>query len=346
MKVLKSQIFWAAAFLLLFFGNAASQDSRTSDKKDTSEVSNLNASTIENTNLIHFGDLVDVDVMGFTEFDWRGTVTSDGFLGGLSFTEDPVYALCRRTSDVAAEIQEAYGKFLNKPVVNVQILDKSDRPLAILYGAVRQPLRFRLMRRVSLKELIVLAGGFSENASGVIEIVSRPLTSYKVQPDHNSPEIESLQNPEPADKTGFLKINIVELLSGKAEADPIIKYGDIITVQTANPVYVIGDVANPGRFAFSDGLTVSRAISAAGGMSGKNGEAEIRVFRRNQGGTSVIELASDTSDEKEVGTFKLVEYDIVEVSGDRGNRVRYPPVLKNAEFENRPEQDLPVRVVD
>ena len=45
--------------------------------------------------LIHLGDLIDVDVVGSVEYDWRGTLNPEGFLSGINFTEDPIYGLCR-----------------------------------------------------------------------------------------------------------------------------------------------------------------------------------------------------------------------------------------------------------
>ncbi|MDM7924023.1 MAG: hypothetical protein QUS14_17160 [Pyrinomonadaceae bacterium] len=32
--------------------------------------------------LIHYGDLIDIDVVGSFEYDWRGTLTQEGFIDG------------------------------------------------------------------------------------------------------------------------------------------------------------------------------------------------------------------------------------------------------------------------
>ena len=50
---------------------------------------------------IHYGDLIDVDVIGSTEYDWRGTLNPEGFLDGMERLDEPVYALCRSVEDVA-----------------------------------------------------------------------------------------------------------------------------------------------------------------------------------------------------------------------------------------------------
>src|SRR5687767_9091315 len=66
-------------------------------------------------NLIHLGDLIDVDVVGSFEYDWRGTLTPEGFLNGLESLESEVFALCRSEEQLASEIAKAYGKFLRDP---------------------------------------------------------------------------------------------------------------------------------------------------------------------------------------------------------------------------------------
>src|SRR4051794_28459787 len=45
--------------------------------------------------LIHYGDLIDVDVVGNLDGDWRGTVNPEGFIQGLQYAADPIYALCK-----------------------------------------------------------------------------------------------------------------------------------------------------------------------------------------------------------------------------------------------------------
>src|SRR5215218_6200785 len=54
--------------------------------------------------LIHTGDLIDVDIVGSTEYDWRGKLTPEGFLNGINFVEEPIYGLCRAEEEVAAAV--------------------------------------------------------------------------------------------------------------------------------------------------------------------------------------------------------------------------------------------------
>jgi len=52
-------------------------------------------------NLVHFGDLIEVDVIGSFEYDWRGSLTPEGFFDGLDSLEYQVYGLCQSEEDLA-----------------------------------------------------------------------------------------------------------------------------------------------------------------------------------------------------------------------------------------------------
>jgi hypothetical protein len=62
------------------------------------------------SNLVHFGDVLDVDVVGSFEFDWRGTLTPEGYLNGLEHLGDQVYALCRNEADLAKDTSRTKGR--------------------------------------------------------------------------------------------------------------------------------------------------------------------------------------------------------------------------------------------
>ena len=122
------------------------------------------------SDLIHFGDLIDVDVVGSLEFDWCGTLTPEGFLDGYDKLPEPILALCRSEDDVAKAIADEYKTVLKDPRVVVRVLDRSNRAVAYLEGAVKFPQRFQLRRRVRLNELIILSGGITDRSNGEIRI--------------------------------------------------------------------------------------------------------------------------------------------------------------------------------
>src|SRR5687768_12510566 len=84
--------------------------------------------------LVHFGDLIEVDVVGSLEYDWRGSLNPEGFLDGLDSVPNQVYGLCQSEAGLSAAIEKEL-KFLNNPKVTVRILDRSNRAVAFLSGA-------------------------------------------------------------------------------------------------------------------------------------------------------------------------------------------------------------------
>ena len=288
--------------------------------------------------LVHHGDLIDVDVLGGFEFDWRGTITPDGHLDGLQTFDEPIYALCRTEKEIAVDIAKAYSKILRDPKVEVRIIDRSNRALARVDGAVRTPTRFSIRREVSLRELIVMSGGIVSGASDEISIF-RPadVSCVPAVVDHGSGR---------DNRSTSLNIKISDLLSGKASFDPVILSGDIVTVSRANPVYVIGAVNNPGAIFATTELTVTRAIATAGGMTkDANGEA-VTVFRRTGKETSILELDLAKVKRGEVEDTPLQSFDIIDVHAKGGSKRTYPPVALVSDTLGSNWTQMPLKIVD
>jgi len=273
-------------------------------------------------NLIHFGDYIDVDVVGSAEFDWRGTLTPEGFLDGLDFIEEPVYALCRTEEQVATAVAAAYSKLLKDPVVTVRILDRAGRAVSFLYGAVLFPQRLLIQREVRLNEILVLAGGLDERASGEIEIMRFANLNCAVSSADGSSE--TVRKAETQTRT----ISVRDVIKGTPESNPVVLNGDIITVQQSDPVYVIGGVANPKQVNARNKLSVSRAIASAGGLIKGADPKSIVIYRR--GPTEVTRIAVDL-ESVQTGTSEdviLERYDIVEVSQKGNDDRRIAPVVR------------------
>lgn len=295
--------------------------------------------------LAHFGDVIDVDVVGGFEFDWRGTLTAEGFLNGLDGFSEPIYGLCRSEAQIAADVTRVFSEILRDPKVVVKIIDKSNRAVVRLDGAVRTATRFRLKRNVQLRELLVLAGGLTDGASGEVSILRRKDLSCasSITPVSHTDGKKSLL---PQDN-GLLTINIKlsELLSGKKDADPQIVSGDIITVTRALPIYVIGAVNNPGPIYSRDQMTVSRVVATAGGTAKDADGDKVSIYRRE--GLEVRSIEADLGKIKRGETIDEVlrPFDIIEVAGKGKAKRRFPPVIAN-ESRNRTGPDLPLRIVD
>ncbi|MBK9215724.1 MAG: SLBB domain-containing protein [Chloracidobacterium sp.] len=315
------------ACLLVLCGGAGAQGIVAGDDPDS---------------LVHFGDLIDVDVLGGFEFDWRGRLDPEGFLGGFDSYGDAIFGHCRSVDQIAADISKAFSKMLRDPQVVVRIIDRSNRPTVRLDGAVRTPTRFRLLRGVNLRELIVMAGGLTEGASGGISIF-RPGNASCSGNDADVRTIREAALRDNASRTINLKIS--ELLSGSGDADPRILSGDLISVVRADPVYVIGAVNNPRPIYSALEMTVTRAIAAAGGPAKGADKQRITLFRKDQNDSRVIETSLQQIERGQVPDIILKPFDILEVGTKGGPKRQYPPVIAGDDNGSL-KTELPLRVVN
>lgn len=302
-----------ALILCLFLSVAA--DSQT----DRSAASESQAET----DLVHFGDLLDVDVVGSLEYDWRGPINPEGFIDGIDAIQNPVYALCRSEGEISDDLAKEFSSFLRDPKVVVRIVDRSRRAEAIVDGAVRTPYRFQIRRPVKLSELIILSGGITDRSSGEITIF-RP-ESLSCAGKTRSTRSEAFLNTSESGGTQMTTIRIADLLSGRPEANPQILSGDIVTVSEAAPIYMIGGVNNPRPISSRSKMTLSRAIDSAGGLSKDALEDKVTIYRRKSGSSQIINADLAKIKAKQAEDIVLSPYDIVDVGEKGREKRRFPP---------------------
>ena len=303
--------------------------------------------------LIHLGDLIEVDVIGSTEYDWRGALNPEGYLNGIDFVESPIYALCRSEEAVAADVAKGYGRLLRNPQVSVRILDRSNRPQAVLYGAIKTPQRFQIKRPVFLNEMIVVSGGFTDKVSGEIQIFRQQnLNCFAVIGDKSSPtagtEIgsEKFVTASQAKGSKYINIKISDLLTGKKESNPQILDGDIVTVLEAQPIYIIGGVSNPKQISSRAQITITRAIDSAGGLTKNADSKKITLFRREGTETKIIEIDLDKIKAKQAEDINLQAFDVVEVTQNGAGKRKFPPIVKVLGAAEKNADKLPLRIIE
>jgi protein involved in polysaccharide export with SLBB domain len=291
------------------------------------------APTVSNNDLIHYGDLIDVDFIGSVEYDWRGSVNPEGFLDGLELASDPVYGLCRSEEAVAADIAKQYSRLLRDPKVVVKVIDRSGRAVALLLGAVKNQQRFSIKREARLSELLALSGGITDTASGEVTIF-RPASLNCEQQDGPG-----------GGTSAMLRLTLAKILSGDATSNPIVLSGDIVTVVEASPVYVMGGVNNPRQISSKEQLTLSHAIDAAGGLAKEAVESDVVIYRRDNKGTRTLSADLRKVRAKLQDDPVLKPYDIIDV-GQKGHpKPRFPPAIDPA-VERRNLYKLPIRPIE
>lgn len=294
--------------------------------------SSLPSDPPDELDLIHPGDLFEIYVLGSIEFDWRGRLSPEGFIVGYEGSAQSIFARCSSTESLARALEKTLSSVLREPKVAVRILDTSARPHAVVYGAVRVPQRYQIKRRVSLNELIVLSGGFTDQLSGTIQVF-RPKDSacagQVVAGAGNGP--------------GFADISLSGLLKGDPAANIRIFPGDIVTVGEAGPVFVVGGVNNPRPLSYREGLTLTRAIASAGGLAKDARLSDVTIFRRGSGVPLTIDL--EAVRDKRSDDPVLQKFDIVDI-GRRGRERRLAPLTESLSENGSDMSKLPLRVID
>ena len=117
-----------------------------------------------------------------------------------------------------------------------------------------------------------LSGEFEINGAGVI---SMPLISDVAAAGLTVNELE---------------VAIVDALS----PDYLINPNVSVEILNFRPIYIIGEVINPGSYPFRNGMTVINAVAVAGGFSYRAKKSKVVIQRENDNGAIEIKVEMDT----------------------------------------------------
>ena len=259
--------------------------------------------------LIGPGDVLSIKALGEPTFNVDTlTVDEDGRIL-IPYVESPLMAKCKTERGLQSEISKAWSKYLKNPQISLQVTKRSSRLPVSVFGEVREPSRFELTRRVRLLELISYAGGENEKSGGVVQVFRSIGPVCSITGDHNNWTATDGSVP-------MRQFSLAEVRLGREDANPEIIAGDIIVVQKAAPVFVIGEVMKPGEFVLPDGgLPLTQAIAMAAGVNREAKTKSIKVYRQKPG-SKEPEVLAVNYDMIRKGTEKdimLQARDIVEV---------------------------------
>jgi polysaccharide export outer membrane protein len=261
--------------------------------------------------LIGPGDTIEGKVLGENDFNFTATIDEDGNFE-VPFFEKPIPAVCRTEKELRGEVTKLVSRYVRNPQVSVQVKERKSRPPATIYGEVRQQQQVVLTRRARLLELLSSAGGVTEKAGGMIQIFrTQPLLC--AAPDEvNDWKTEAGNGLDVPSRVYSLS----SVRQGKDESNPLIYPGDIIVVQKAAPVYMVGEVIRPGEMTIPEGgLPLMQAIAMASGISRDAKTKNIKIYRRKEG-SNQPEIIMVNYDQIKKGQQKdviLEPFDIVEV---------------------------------
>ena len=267
------------------------------------------------------GDVLDLRVYNEPQFNGPLVVDDEGNIV-LPFAEEtPIRAQCRSDREIKKDVSAALAKYLNRPQVSLRISEMKSRPPAVVFGAVRAPSRVQMQRRVKLLDLLAASGGVTEAAGGDIQIFH---TEPVMCPDQDELAAVPVDSYNPTDPTqvGYDIYSLRELKDGKREANPVIRPGDIIIVQEALPVYIMGAVRAPqGIYLKNSGMQLKQAFAMVGGLAKEAKASSVVIWRRKKGQAEPEKMVVNYNDIKKerIKDIDLQPYDIVEVPDNSGS---------------------------
>ncbi len=188
------------------------------------------------------------------------------------------------TKEVEARLRELYGsQYLRNPQVAVEVKEFHHQRVAVT-GAVIKPGFYEIIGPRTLLEVLSLAGGFSNKPTGpesgdVIHVIRRQSAADVAKTAKNG----TLRSFAPQTQTTV--IDIKRLVSGEApELNVLVENGDVVHIPYAGTAYVLGGVKKPGNVTVKENLTVSQAVSVAGGVDPLLGTSKIIVMRFDKQG--------------------------------------------------------------
>lgn len=263
------------------------------------------------------GDEVTGKVLSEPDFDFVSTVNEDGNIE-VPFFDKPIKAQCRTERDLRADVSKLLQKYLKQPQLSLRVTDRKSRPPATISGEVNAPQQVVLFRKVTLLEMLSVAGGVKDEAGGTIQV-------FRTQPPICSDDAEGsnwkVAGDDPAGVPSKV-YSIGDVKVAKEESNPIIYPGDVIMVQRASPVYITGEVNSPqGVYIKEGGLTLSEAIAKIGGPRREAKTKDIKIYRRkgDSAEREVIRANYDLIRKGQQKDIALEPYDIVEVDKARAS---------------------------
>lgn len=200
-------------------------------------------------------DVVEVDVLGQSDFKTRARVRSDGtvtlpYLGVVPVAGETAISLADK---LGAQLRA--GGYYAKPIVSVEILSFVSNYVVVL-GEVGSAGLQPVDRTYRLSEIIARAGGIKPTAAEDVTLTHPDGTSQK--------------------------LSYEKLASGGPSDDPEVKAGDKIFVAAAEQFYIYGQVNSPGVYAIRSDMTLRRALGRGGGLTPSGSAKKVKVYRNGE----------------------------------------------------------------
>ncbi len=235
-------------------------------------------STVKAGYRIGIGDVLEVTTYRHEELCGTYPVGEDGTINYPLIGQLEVAG--KTVAEASADLERLLEKdYFVDVQLSVEVRAHRSQPVVVL-GEVRQPGTVYLTGKTMLTDLIAAAGGIQSGAG---------------------PEIELRR----AGGDEVLVFSTEKVKRGEEGRDVEIHVGDVISVASKKQFFITGEISSPGQYEISNGLTLMRAASQAGGF----GKFASRI----------VEIHREVDGEKVIETF--------DVGDIRKGRAEDPPIL-------------------
>ena len=311
------------AFFCLTLAAAAQDAGSTAPQSPTGGALASGAPALEGQGVKRYllgpGDVLDLRVYNEAQFNGPLVVDDDGMLE-VPFLDEPLRAQCRSDRDLRAEITTALKKYIRRPQVSLRVVQMNSRPPAVVFGAVRSPSRVSMQRRVRLLDLLATSGGVTDAAGSDVQIFHTEKLLCAEPEDLAAVPIDSYKPDDPT-QVGYDIFSLYALKAGKREANPYIRPGDIVIVQEAQPVYIVGAVKSPQGLYLKNNMQLKTAFAMVGGLAKEAKAGAIVIWRRKKGQSEPEKMIVNYKEinKEKAKDIELQPYDIVDVPDNSGS---------------------------
>lgn len=198
--------------------------------------------------------------------------------------------------------------YIRQPQVTITMVQFRSEPVFFL-GAFRTPGIYPLQGGRTLVEMLAVVGGLQPTASRRIKITRRA--------EYGTIDLPNAVK-DPQRKVSTVEISLDSLTQNVNPAeDLVLKAYDIVSSETAQPVYASGEVVKPAAIALGEqgSISVTQALTQAGGFTPAASRGKVRVLRPIMGTSRRAEIVVDLNRiyEGKANDFPLLPGDVLYV---------------------------------
>jgi len=216
------------------------------------------------------GDMIRIDAYGNDEISGEFLVETTG---NIAF---PLLGSVEVQGRTASEVSKYLEQMLEKDYyvdvqLQVEVAGFQSQPVTLL-GEVGRPGTYYLRGPTTITQLLADAGGLSAGCGPTLELRRQEVVDGEVAPR-------------------VMTFSTVKLRTGEDGRDVEVRAGDVVSVSAKALYFITGEVARPGQYEISEGMTLMQALSQAGGQS--------------KFASQTVELHRETGGAKEITTYDL-----------------------------------------